>query len=111
MEQQSTQYIRCPFCGSIHVVAKRQGFSMRNAILGTMFFHENGFWAGFVGSDDITAMCLDCGGTFTLKPQDVRNAPGDNSPYESSRIDWLPRTIILITLFVALCVIFFVSLT
>lgn len=51
----------CPRCGSKRIVSGERGFSWRNGILGSLFFGDNGFLAGFLGSSDIVCECKDCG--------------------------------------------------
>ena len=51
----------CPKCGSQDIVYGERGFSWRNGIIGSLFFGNHGFLAGFLGSRDIVYECEDCG--------------------------------------------------
>lgn len=51
----------CPKCGSQDIVYGERGFSWRNGIIGSLFFGDHGFLAGFLGSRDIVYECEDCG--------------------------------------------------
>lgn len=54
----------CPNCGSQNVDYGERGFSWRNGILGSLFFGDGGFLAGFLGSCNIVCECEDCGYTW-----------------------------------------------
>lgn len=51
----------CPKCGSRRIGTGKRGFSWRNGIIGSLFFGDHGFLAGFLGSRDIVYECEDCG--------------------------------------------------
>ena len=51
----------CPNCGSERIVCGRRGFSWRNGILGSLFFGDNGFLAGFLGCRVFVCECKNCG--------------------------------------------------
>ncbi len=57
----------CPRCGSKDVYVEKQGFSWRNGIIGSLFFGNHGFLAGFIGSEDYDCECGCCGFEWTIK--------------------------------------------
>jgi hypothetical protein len=46
---------------------ERRGFSWRNGILGSLFFGDNGFLAGFLGSNNHVCECQHCGFEWTIE--------------------------------------------
>lgn len=69
--------IKCPYCGSQHVVAGQKGFSAGKAIAGDIIAGPIGLLAGFHGSNDIVLTCIKCGTKFT--PKDLKNSSYGNS--------------------------------
>jgi hypothetical protein len=55
------QPLRCPHCGSTHLVANRKGFSLTKAALGILAIGPVGGLAGAHGAGDIIITCLACG--------------------------------------------------
>ncbi len=53
--------MRCPFCGSYHVIAAKRGYSWLYGCLGFFVLSIFGFILGFIGKDKLTYECEDCG--------------------------------------------------
>lgn len=53
--------MRCPFCGSYHVIVAKRGYSWLYGCLGFFVLSIFGFILGFIGKDKLTYECEDCG--------------------------------------------------
>lgn len=63
----------CPHCGSQQLKLKRRGFSIRKALLGSMVAGSNGLLAGFFGSNNLKAICSECGREWEM--EELRTTP------------------------------------
>ena len=53
--------MNCPKCGSHRFILIRKGYRPVLGCLGVLLFNWIGLLLGFLGSDDLDRVCLDCG--------------------------------------------------
>ena len=53
--------MNCPNCGSPRFLLIRKGYRPGLGCLGVLLFNWIGLLLGFLGSDDLDRVCLDCG--------------------------------------------------
>ena len=53
--------MKCPFCGSERVYARKRGYSWLIGCLGVLVLSLFGLLLGFIGRDKLRYHCNDCG--------------------------------------------------
>lgn len=65
-EKYNDDKLRCPKCGSDHIITNKKGFSAGKAAAGAFVAGPVGLAAGGIGSNDIICTCGSCNHQFKL---------------------------------------------
>lgn len=67
--------LRCPCCGSTHIVATRKGYDPGCGCLGLLLFSWIGLLLGFLGSGEVEMVCGQCGAKWPAgKPHKAKDS-------------------------------------